>query len=165
MIMTKDWLIENRKAVGLTQQELAMKIGLSVGSLQNIEQGKRTGSVETWEKIHEVLENEKDCERNSILNSQQIERLVDHGREIGKKLTKNEIATWSRSFYVASKTNNDDESMQTHILLLLKTDVRSCEEILLVIQNKENIQSATVSLTLGMSLDEEDEVETYLIEK
>lgn len=45
------WLKAARKEKGLTQKELASKIGISVNALSNIEQGQRIGSDETWNKI------------------------------------------------------------------------------------------------------------------
>lgn len=48
---TKEWLIKKRNEKGLTRQQLADKIGLSKYAIENIEQGRRFGSVETWTKI------------------------------------------------------------------------------------------------------------------
>lgn len=48
-------LKEARVNAGLTQQELAFKSGLSIGMVQSIEVGRRTGSVKTLKKIADVL--------------------------------------------------------------------------------------------------------------
>jgi transcriptional regulator with XRE-family HTH domain len=48
-------LKEARVKAGLTQQELAFKAGLSIGMVQSIEVGRRTGSVKTLKKIADVL--------------------------------------------------------------------------------------------------------------
>lgn len=48
---TKEWLKKTRENIGLTQRELANKIGLSPFTIEQIEQGKRLGSADTWEKI------------------------------------------------------------------------------------------------------------------
>ncbi|MFT8393802.1 MAG: helix-turn-helix transcriptional regulator [Liquorilactobacillus ghanensis] len=48
-------LKEARVNAGLTQQELAFKAGLSIGMVQSIEVGRRTGSVKTLKKIADVL--------------------------------------------------------------------------------------------------------------
>ena len=48
---TKEWLKEQRVKYSLTQQQLANEIGISRFAIENIEQGKRLGSVDTWEKI------------------------------------------------------------------------------------------------------------------
>lgn len=53
---TKEWLIKNRKKRGLTQKELADKTGINIFTIENIEQGKRLGSVETWGKIESFFE-------------------------------------------------------------------------------------------------------------
>ena len=45
------WLKAIRKEKGLTQKQLAEKIGISVNTLSNIEQGQHIGSDETWNKI------------------------------------------------------------------------------------------------------------------
>lgn len=50
------WLKTMRLKKGLTQKELAKKIGLSVFTIQNIEQGQRKGSESTWEKILNFFE-------------------------------------------------------------------------------------------------------------
>lgn len=55
MIKTKEWLIQARQSMSLTQQELAKLSGVTVSTIQNIEQGKRIGSVQTWEKLNGVL--------------------------------------------------------------------------------------------------------------
>ena len=54
------WLKTMRLKKGLTQKELAKKIGLSVFTIQNIEQGQRKGSPVTWEKILNFFEFEFD---------------------------------------------------------------------------------------------------------
>lgn len=48
---TKEWLKNIRTQQKLTQQELANKTGVSRFTIENIEQGKRLGSVETWNKL------------------------------------------------------------------------------------------------------------------
>lgn len=48
-------LKEARVNAGLTQQELAFKARLSIGMVQSIEVGRRTGSVKTLKKIADVL--------------------------------------------------------------------------------------------------------------
>lgn len=45
------WLKFTRKKTGLSQQELADKTGLSKSTIESLEQGKRTGSITTWEKL------------------------------------------------------------------------------------------------------------------
>lgn len=39
----------------LTQQEMADKIGISLGAYSLIENGKRVGSTKTWVKIQELF--------------------------------------------------------------------------------------------------------------
>lgn len=48
-------LKEIRTKLKLSQQEFADKVGISIFSVQNIEQGQRKGSAETWNKIQNFL--------------------------------------------------------------------------------------------------------------
>lgn len=48
---TKEWLVDQRTKHVLTQRQLANKIGVSCYTIENIEQGKRMGSADVWEKI------------------------------------------------------------------------------------------------------------------
>lgn len=58
----KEGLIYSRQAAGLTQRELAEKAGLSVYTVQQIEQGVRGGAEETWVKLEAVLEGGREDE-------------------------------------------------------------------------------------------------------
>jgi transcriptional regulator with XRE-family HTH domain len=58
MIKNRDWLKTMRFKKRLTQKELAEKTGLSVFTIQNIEQGQRKGSPATWKKILDFFEKE-----------------------------------------------------------------------------------------------------------
>lgn len=55
---TKEWLKDQRGKNNLTQRELANKIGISPYTIEQIEQNKRLGSAETWEKIENYFNNE-----------------------------------------------------------------------------------------------------------
>lgn len=54
---TKEWLKKQRKLSGITQKELAEKIGTSPFTIEQIEQGRRLGSADTWDKIENYFEN------------------------------------------------------------------------------------------------------------
>lgn len=54
---TKEWLVNARKSNNLTQEQLAKNIGVSPFTIMQIEQGKRMGSVDTWNKIESFFEN------------------------------------------------------------------------------------------------------------
>lgn len=43
-----------RKSLGLTQPEMAKKIGISTRGYQHMEQGIRTGSVNLWDKLEDI---------------------------------------------------------------------------------------------------------------
>lgn len=55
---TKEWLKEKRTKYCYTQRQLAKEIGVSPFTIEQIEQGKRLGSVETWEKIENFFKSE-----------------------------------------------------------------------------------------------------------
>lgn len=82
---TKNWLIEKRKKYGLSQSQLAQKIGLSKYTIENIEQEKRLGSVETWNKIESFFKGElKNDEHISYENSELIKELKQDILEFGE---------------------------------------------------------------------------------
>ena len=63
--MTFDEYIGNeirtaRRAKGLSQRELAEKVGLTRGQYSHYETGKNSMSLETWAKIAKVLDLEPD---------------------------------------------------------------------------------------------------------
>lgn len=53
---TKEWLIDKRNKLNLTQKKLSEKSGVNILTIQAIEQGKRYGSDETWEKLIKALD-------------------------------------------------------------------------------------------------------------
>ena len=44
-----------RKARGMTQQDMADYLGISLPHYKNIESGERTGSVELWDKMEDLF--------------------------------------------------------------------------------------------------------------
>lgn len=69
---TSEWLKEKRKEFNLSQQELAKKSKVSIFAIQNIEQGQRKGSSETWEKLESIFNNKED-----IIYSHDNEELIE----------------------------------------------------------------------------------------
>lgn len=57
---TKEWLKEQRVKHSITQQQLANAIGISKFAIENIEQGRRLGSVETWNKIENYFNTDEE---------------------------------------------------------------------------------------------------------
>ena len=53
---TKEWLINKRNNLNLTQKKLSEKSGVNILTIQSIEQGKRYGSDETWDKLIQALD-------------------------------------------------------------------------------------------------------------
>lgn len=82
---TKKWLKEQRAKHSLTQQQLANEIGISRFAIENIEQGKRLGSVETWNKIENYFNNVEDKLINVSSDSNDlIEELKNDIEEFGE---------------------------------------------------------------------------------
>ncbi len=48
-------LKEARQKAGMTQQEVADKIGISLVYYQKIEQGSRTGDFEIWDSLEDLF--------------------------------------------------------------------------------------------------------------
>ena len=48
-------LKDARRAAGRTQQALADKLGLSLIGYRQIENGKRIGKIETWDKLEDLF--------------------------------------------------------------------------------------------------------------
>lgn len=52
----RDWLIKRRKLKGLTQEQVARKVGISRSYYSEIETGEKTPSGKTAKRISDVLE-------------------------------------------------------------------------------------------------------------
>lgn len=85
---TKDWLKQKRQATKISQQSLADATGLSPFTIQQIEQGKRKGSNETWTAIEAyfatshkldktIKKNIKKIDDNDIMMSYNSDELID----------------------------------------------------------------------------------------
>ncbi len=83
MIKNSDWLKKMRLKKGLTQKELAEKTGLTIFTIQNIEQGSRKGSSATWEKILNFFER-GESPKISYDSEELIEELKEDIREFGE---------------------------------------------------------------------------------
>lgn len=57
---TKEWLKNKRIEYSITQRQLANAIGVSTFAIEQIEQGKRMGSADTWKKIENYFNNNDD---------------------------------------------------------------------------------------------------------
>lgn len=53
--MARDNLKEARHKAGMTQQEAADKLGISLVYYQKIEQGSRTGDFEIWDSLEDLF--------------------------------------------------------------------------------------------------------------
>lgn len=53
--MTRKTLKEARIAKGMTQQQVADKIGISLVYYQKIEDGSRTGSFDIWDNLEDLF--------------------------------------------------------------------------------------------------------------
>lgn len=54
-VKTREWLIEKRKEANLSQAKLSKLSGVSLVTIQSIEQDKRYGSEDTWDKLIKAL--------------------------------------------------------------------------------------------------------------
>lgn len=54
-VKTREWLIEKRKEANLSQAKLSKLSGVSLVTIQSIEQDKRYGSEDTWDKLIQAL--------------------------------------------------------------------------------------------------------------
>ncbi len=53
--MARENLKAARKDAGMTQQQVAEKLGISLRYYQFIEKGERTGDFEIWDELEEIL--------------------------------------------------------------------------------------------------------------
>lgn len=53
--MARENLKKARKAAGMTQQQVAEKLGISVTAYQNIEYGKSLGSIKHWDSLEDLF--------------------------------------------------------------------------------------------------------------
>lgn len=122
MIKTKEWLKEQRKILNLTQKELAEKAGINRFTIENIEQGKRLGSVDTWNKL-ETFFNEKNINSNieiSYANEELINELKQDVFEFGEdhpcliiyKVLNGNIIFTNYDFIVDEKPFNPEKELQ-----------------------------------------------------
>ena len=86
MMKTKEWLKDQRDKNSLNKQKIANEIGISRFAIENIEQGRRLGSVETWNKIENYFENSDDKLPNISYDSNDlIEELKSDIEEFGEE--------------------------------------------------------------------------------
>lgn len=53
--MKRERLKKARKEVGMTQQQMADRLGLMLGHYQKIEYGNLNGSFEVWDALEDIL--------------------------------------------------------------------------------------------------------------
>lgn len=93
-----EFLKKYREEFGYTQKELAEKLNININTIQNIEQNKRSGSDETWEKILKSMEESK--KNNFIVYSIDSEEIIEKINQDIAELGENELC------YIFYKTNN-----------------------------------------------------------
>lgn len=83
---TKEWLKKKRIKYCLTQRELANAIKVSPYTIEQIEQGRRLGSADTWKKIEEYFGGEiKEETKISYASDDLIEELKQDIEEFGEE--------------------------------------------------------------------------------
>ena len=81
---TKEWLKEQRIKYSLTQGQLANKIGVSKSTIEDIEQGKLLGTVNTWDKIEDFFLGDEESMQVSSESEDIIEELKQDIDEYGE---------------------------------------------------------------------------------
>ena len=118
---TKEWLKEKRTKYCYTQRQLAKEIGISPFTIEQIEQGKRLGSVETWEKIENFFKNEDEVEiKVSYESNDLITELKEDIEEFGEenpcilvyKIVGNHIIFTNYDFITKEDPFNPDEELE-----------------------------------------------------
>lgn len=80
---TKEWLIAKRKEKNLSQNELSKKANINKNTIENIEQGKRIGSIETWKKLENFFEDKSI--KISYESTNLIEEIENDIKEFGEE--------------------------------------------------------------------------------
>ena len=93
-----NFLKEYREQLGLTQKEFADRIGININTIQNIEQNKRKGSDETWEKILKSIEENKN--NSKVIYSIDSEEIIEKIKQDIIDLSEDTIC------YIFYKTQN-----------------------------------------------------------
>lgn len=118
---TKEWLREKRTQYCYTQRQLAREIGVSPFTIEQIEQGKRLGSVETWEKIENFFKNEDEIDiKVSYESDDLIAELKEDIEEFGEdnpcilvyKIVGNHIIFTNYDFITKEDPFNPDEELE-----------------------------------------------------
>lgn len=118
---TKEWLKEKRIKYCYTQRQLAREIGVSPYTIEQIEQGKRLGSVETWEKIEKFFKNEDEINvKVSYESSDLIKELKEDIEEFGEdypcilvyKVIGDHIVFTNYDFITKENPFNSDEELE-----------------------------------------------------
>lgn len=58
-----------RKAAGMTQRQTANRLGLSLIGYRQIENGKRNGKIETWDRLEDLFNVHQRILRENFLES------------------------------------------------------------------------------------------------
>ncbi len=112
---TKEWLKKQRELNNISQKLLAEKIGLSPFTIMQIEQGLRSGSNSTWEKIEKYF-------NDGIESKEELKYLVSFGfidQDAFISETKEEFSNYNDAnyFYENEKANITDSSTYKTISL------------------------------------------------
>ena len=63
--MSRDSLKAARKGAGMTQQQVADRLGISLRYYQDIEAGSKTGAFEIWDALEDLFSVHQRCLRES----------------------------------------------------------------------------------------------------
>ena len=118
MLRTKEWLRKRLEDNDMTQKELSDKTGVSLNAISKIIRGERFGSLETWDKIEEVLGS--DVVNISYESDELIDELKEDVLEFGEdhpcilvyKIMSDYIIFTNYDFITEEKPFNPEEELQ-----------------------------------------------------
>ena len=126
---TSKWLKEMRKKFNLSQKQLSEESGVNKLTIENLEQGRRKGSDETWELIETYFNKKKnDPTINISIDSEDIiEELKQDIEEFGEdckcvliyKIEKNHFIFTNYDFITDEKPFNPDEELEKNEYYLI----------------------------------------------
>lgn len=84
------------------------------------------------------------------LCAEQFENLYNHGMIIGKKLSTEKRFQWARRLLRCSDGDNYNAFMQNYFFMITESDSNSCEDMMVIILNKDCLKEASNALCAGL---------------
>ncbi len=118
---TREWLIGKRKEKGLTQKELALKLDVSAYTIENIEQGKRRGSVNTWNKIEDYF-----LKNGGELKMKKCEDIKNYLERKEIKITEEETDDFSLGNYLKQSKEETIDLEDGYLFYIINKEEIKC---------------------------------------